>query len=298
MPGTPANIAAGRKNMLATTWSKPMATNAMIGKKIARILPETDVAASDIQTARHTSQLHPTPRRKVCQPASCSLPWAMAASRSWVSAAAPDAPEDPTTPVWTARKYATTSAPTRLPSRTRVRFRATSPPVILPRIALSGTSIMLPVARSEPAMSTRTSPRVNAAPVKSVGRVPQVPGSRPDETAIATSPPKAMYAPARNELTSTRSHVRWTFLAPTSVATCAISCGSRAVTAPSPVRLCVAGGSTQPAPGSPGAEQTGQCPEVGQVEVRAQVLRQVRERPRVPDAGVDGDGERAALVRH
>src|SRR3954462_6535203 len=148
---------------------------------------------------------------------------------------------------------------------------------------------MLPVARSEPAMSTRTSPRVNAAPVKSVGRVPQVPGSRPDETAIATSPPKAMYAPARNELTSTRSHVRWTFLAPTSVATCAISCGSRAVTAPP--RLGRGRGGSSPC----GARVTRpeairQRADVGQVEVRTQPLGQVRERLGVVEAGVDGDG--------
>ena len=62
----------------------------------------------------------------------------------------------------------------------------------LPRMALSGTSIMLPVARSDPAMSTRTRPRVNAAPMNSVGSVPQVAGSRPEETVIATSAPKEM----------------------------------------------------------------------------------------------------------
>ena len=80
----------------------------------------------------------------------------------------------------------------RLPSSTSVRFRATSPTPILPRIALSGTSIMLPVARSEPAMRTSTSPRVNAAPMNSVGSVPHVAGFSPDETVIATSPPKEM----------------------------------------------------------------------------------------------------------
>jgi hypothetical protein len=101
------------------------------------------------------------------------------------------------TPVCTARKNATKTAPSRLPKSTSVRLRTTSPIETLPRIAPSGTSIMLPVARSEPAMSTRTSPRVNAIPVKSEGRVPQVSGFRPDETVIATSPPKAMYAPAR-----------------------------------------------------------------------------------------------------
>ncbi len=69
--------------MLATTWSKPIATKAMIGKKMARILPETDVEASDIHTARQTSQLQPTPRRNTCQ---CDSPVALAvaieASRS------------------------------------------------------------------------------------------------------------------------------------------------------------------------------------------------------------------------
>ena len=39
---------------------------AMIGKKNARILPDTEVAASDIHTARQTSQLQPIARRKVC----------------------------------------------------------------------------------------------------------------------------------------------------------------------------------------------------------------------------------------
>ena len=107
MPGTPAKIAAGRKNMLATTWSKPIATKAMIGKKIARILPDTDVAANDIHTARQTSQLQPTARRNVCQTDSpVALPVAIAASRSWVIAAAVpgSAPALPMTPVCTARK--------------------------------------------------------------------------------------------------------------------------------------------------------------------------------------------------
>src|SRR4029453_13131506 len=103
--GTPAQIAAGRKNMLATTWSKPIATNAMMGKKIARILPETDFADSDIQTARQTSQLQPTPRRKTCQRDSpVALAWAHAASPSKVSPALPAAPECPIAPVCTARK--------------------------------------------------------------------------------------------------------------------------------------------------------------------------------------------------
>jgi hypothetical protein len=194
-PSTPANLAAGRKNMLATTWSNPIATKAMIGKKMARILPDTEVAASDIHTARQTSQLQPKARRKVCH-AECAvaLSSAIAASRSWVIAAVlPEAASTPPiTPVWTARKNATNRAPSRFPSRTRVRFLATSPTSSLPRIAPSGTSIMFPVARSDPAMRTSTRPSVKAVPVNSVGRVPHVRGSRPEETVIATRPPNAM----------------------------------------------------------------------------------------------------------
>jgi hypothetical protein len=75
---------------------------------------------------------------------------------------------------------------------TNVRFRTTSPTPIRPFMALIGTIIMLPVARSDPAITTSTRPRVKAAPRKSVGSVPQVSGSSPEETVIATSPPKEM----------------------------------------------------------------------------------------------------------
>jgi hypothetical protein len=109
-----------------------------------------------------------------------------------VSSELPSEAAPPITSVWTARKNATNSAPTRLPSSTRVRFLTTSPASILPRMALSGTSIMFPVARSEPATRTRTRPRVKAAPMNRVGSVPQVPESSPEETVIATSAPKEM----------------------------------------------------------------------------------------------------------
>lgn len=69
--------------MFATTWSKPIATNAMIGKKMPRIFPDTFSAASDNHTARQTSQLQATARRKICQAfSSRPLASAMVASRS------------------------------------------------------------------------------------------------------------------------------------------------------------------------------------------------------------------------
>lgn len=67
MPGTAAKWAPDRKNMLATRWSKPIATNAITGKKMARISPLTSSAPRAIQTATQTSQLQPIPRRKICQ---------------------------------------------------------------------------------------------------------------------------------------------------------------------------------------------------------------------------------------
>ena len=69
--------------MFATTWSNPIATNAMIGKKIARILPDTEVAASDIQTATQTSQLQPDPAQEgLPRECACALSPAIGARRS------------------------------------------------------------------------------------------------------------------------------------------------------------------------------------------------------------------------
>jgi predicted ATPase with chaperone activity len=78
-------MAAGRKNMLATTWSNPSATKAMIGKKMARILPPMSSAPMAIHTARQTSQLQPTARMKIWSALSVlPLSSAMLPSRSLV----------------------------------------------------------------------------------------------------------------------------------------------------------------------------------------------------------------------
>ena len=118
----------------------------------------------------------------------------MPTSRSYVIAAAvpSSAPVLPMTPVSIARNQATNSAPTTLPSSTRPKLRTTSRTGTRPASALIGTSSMLPVSRLEPATSTSTSPRVKAMPVNSVGSVPQISGSRPDETTTATIAPKEM----------------------------------------------------------------------------------------------------------
>ena len=107
MPGTLAKIAAGRKNMFATTWSKPIATKAMIGKKMPRILPPVSSADIATHTARQTSQLQPMARRKICQSVSVPpLSSAIAARRSKVIAGGvpASAPAEPITPALMARK--------------------------------------------------------------------------------------------------------------------------------------------------------------------------------------------------
>ena len=64
--------------MLATTWSKPIATKARIGKKIPRILPLRSLVLMASHTARQTSQLQPIARRKICQADSVlPLSWAI-----------------------------------------------------------------------------------------------------------------------------------------------------------------------------------------------------------------------------
>ena len=51
---------------------------------------------------------------------------------------------------------------------------------------------MFPVSSSDPAMMTRTRPRLNTAPVSRVVTPPQIAGSRPAVTSTASSPAKAM----------------------------------------------------------------------------------------------------------
>lgn len=65
------------KYMLATLCSKPIATNAMMGKNIAKIFPIVCRAASAIHTARQTSQLHPIARISASLNDNDTLPQAM-----------------------------------------------------------------------------------------------------------------------------------------------------------------------------------------------------------------------------
>ena len=58
---------------------------------------------------------------------------------------------------------------------------------------------MLPVSSSAPATTVSTRPSAKTAPVNSVGSVPHdLRVEAADETLMATRPPNAIYAPARN----------------------------------------------------------------------------------------------------
>ena len=73
-----------------------------------------------------------------------------------------------------------------------VKFRPTSFGLTRPLNADSGTIAMLPVSSSAPATTVSTRPSANTEPVNSVGSVPHVFGSRPDDTLMATRPPNAI----------------------------------------------------------------------------------------------------------
>ena len=73
-----------------------------------------------------------------------------------------------------------------------VKFRPTSFGLTRPVNADSGTSAMLPVSSSAPATTVSTRPSAKTEPVNSVGSVPHVFGSSPEDTLIATRPPNAM----------------------------------------------------------------------------------------------------------
>ena len=75
---------------------------------------------------------------------------------------------------------------------TQSQLRASLDIVTRRAMTAIGTSIMLPVSRSAPPITTRMSPRLKVTPVTTVIIPPQIFGSSPAEALIATSAPKAM----------------------------------------------------------------------------------------------------------
>ena len=100
------------------------------------------------------------------------------ARRAKVEAAGVPATEEalPMTPVWSAKKEATTSVPTRLPTSTRPPLVTNREATIRRRSRAIGNSIMFPVSRSAPATTTRMRPRLKVMPVTRVVIPPISPG--------------------------------------------------------------------------------------------------------------------------
>jgi hypothetical protein len=63
--GAPTQIAIGMNVILATTWSKPRETNANVGHQMPITFDARSRPCRLKKHARHTSQLHPMPRKKI-----------------------------------------------------------------------------------------------------------------------------------------------------------------------------------------------------------------------------------------
>src|SRR3954447_15624254 len=120
-----------------------------------------------------------------------------------------------------------------------VKLSATSFGFTRPENADRGTIAMLPVSSSAPPTTVSTRPSAKTEPVNSVGSVPHVFGSRPDDTLIATRPPKAMYAPARKPATIIFPKVSLLLLSPTSIPAAVLARGSLNGTVLPPLEFCL-----------------------------------------------------------
>jgi hypothetical protein len=65
MCGAPTQIPNGMNVILATTWSKPSDTNAKVGHQIPITFEARSRPWIPKKQARHTSQLHPMPRKSI-----------------------------------------------------------------------------------------------------------------------------------------------------------------------------------------------------------------------------------------
>lgn len=63
--GAPSQIPNGMNVMFATTWSKPRETKANVGNQIPITLEARSRPWIPKKQAKHTSQLHPMPRRSI-----------------------------------------------------------------------------------------------------------------------------------------------------------------------------------------------------------------------------------------
>mmetsp|Transcript_7960 Transcript_7960/g.35153 ORF Transcript_7960/g.35153 Transcript_7960/m.35153 type:complete len:256 (+) Transcript_7960:3399-4166(+) len=136
--------------MFATECSKPRVTKAVMGQKMARTLPATDVEAIVPHTARQTSQLHKIPLHNATPKERDTLEVAMPTTAALAAGAeavlAPKA------------KYAITMEPMKLPAYERSQLRKSAPASILFARRPEHIVMTFPVNNSAPVRITSVSP--------------------------------------------------------------------------------------------------------------------------------------------
>ena len=182
----PYNIPCGIKNMFAIECSNPMVTNAVIGQKMAKILPATLVVAIVPHTARHTSQLHRTPLTKATPSGNVALLVAIPTAAAVIAIHA---------------AYAMNTLPAKFPTYENTHDRINCVVFTAPFINPLSMTKTFPVNNSPPVRITRDNPAGNPiAPFTNAlnpGFEDANPGDDPP-TQVMSNAPSPMSAPAEN----------------------------------------------------------------------------------------------------
>ena len=177
--------------------SNPSATNVLMGQKMARILPATEVDAIVPQTARHTSQLHRTPLKNATpngrEAFVVAIPMTAAFAAGAAAVAAPKA------------RYAITTLPMKFPAYDRTQFLISAS--VLTRLANTPLSMVMtfPVKSSAPVRITRVRPAGKpTAPFRKLHKPGLAAASAGDAAPmqLISKAPMPMSAPAENPRTS------------------------------------------------------------------------------------------------
>ena len=193
----PFKMPCGIRNMFATECSNPSATNVVMGQKMAKIFPATEVVAMVPHTARHTSQLHSTPLKNATLNGKDALvvaiPITAAFSAGAAAVAAPNA------------RYAMTTLPMKFPAYDNAQFRINAS--VLIRFVNTPLSMVMtfPVNSSAPVRITRVKPAGKpTAPFKKLHKPGFAEASAGDAvpTQLIKRAPRPTSAPAENPRTN------------------------------------------------------------------------------------------------
>mmetsp|Transcript_2842 Transcript_2842/g.9238 ORF Transcript_2842/g.9238 Transcript_2842/m.9238 type:complete len:243 (-) Transcript_2842:186-914(-) len=136
--------------MFAIECSKPNATNAVMGQKMARIFPAVDVDAIVPHTAKHTSQLQRTPLKNETANGSVAFIVAMPITAAFAAGAAAVHAQN--------ARNASATDPTKFPTYDSVQFLASDAASTFPASTPDVIVITFPVKSSAPVSITSVSP--------------------------------------------------------------------------------------------------------------------------------------------